>query len=147
MYLNLLKEQKTKNLIKLFSVSFNCFYLLSFTYIGVQKYTILVEFVIVSIYFFTYLRELLNSDQIINYKKQLPFWITTGLLLFFLSFYHDSGSIVPENVSSLSSGMWIKLSLREGLDVCRERNLTFNLIAERRKSKLPSTSLIFTINL
>lgn len=33
---------------------------------------------------FLYLRELLLSNELINYKKQLPFWVSVGLIVFYL---------------------------------------------------------------
>lgn len=40
--------------------------------------------VLVSVMFFLYLREILLSEEILNYKKNIFFWITTGLLLYYL---------------------------------------------------------------
>lgn len=37
-----------------------------------------------SIYCFLYLRQLLVSDDIISYKKLLPFWVSVGFLVFYL---------------------------------------------------------------
>ena len=32
-----------------------------------------------------YLRVLLLSNEILNYKKQLPFWVSVGFLVFYLA--------------------------------------------------------------
>ena len=37
-----------------------------------------------SVFVFLYLRELLMSNKILNYKKHLPFWISIGFLIFYL---------------------------------------------------------------
>ncbi|CAM1346035.1 hypothetical protein [Tenacibaculum crassostreae] len=53
-----------------------------------QKYfrsTIIVGAFNVGMLVFLYLRELLLSEKIINYKKILPFWVSVGFLIFYLS--------------------------------------------------------------
>ena len=37
-----------------------------------------------SVLAFMYLRQLLISDEILNYKKLLPFWVSVGFLIFYL---------------------------------------------------------------
>ena len=85
MYLSIIKDLKTLNLIKLLNVTFNVIYIVSFFYIPVQNYTITIESLVLSVFFIAYLKELLSSDIILNYKKHLPFWITSGFLIFYLS--------------------------------------------------------------
>ena len=84
-YLSLIRDKQTLKLIKYLNILFNVIYFASFLYISIQGYTITIEYLIVSVFFIAYLRELLKSDQIVNYKKHLPFWITTGFLIFYLS--------------------------------------------------------------
>ncbi|MBL4605479.1 MAG: hypothetical protein JKY02_07435 [Flavobacteriaceae bacterium] len=85
MYLCLIRDTTTLKLIRYLCVLFNSIYFSSFIYKPLQNYTLSIEALIISVFFIAYLRELLNSDKILNYKKHLPFWITTGLLIFYLS--------------------------------------------------------------
>lgn len=85
MYLSLIKESKTLHLIKFLNIAFNVVYFSSFFYTSLQSYTITLLSLIVSVFFVAYLRELLNSDKILNYKDHLPFWVTAGFLIFYLS--------------------------------------------------------------
>ena len=47
-------------------------------------YSMIVGSFNVGVLAFLYLRELLLSNEIINYKKLLPFWVSVGLLVFHL---------------------------------------------------------------
>mgnify|MGYP000507130669 CR=1 FL=1 len=85
MYLSLIKERKTIHLIKFLNVIFNVIYIVSFIYKPLQSYTITILSLVVSVFFIAYLRELLTSDKILNYKRHLPFWITAGFIIFYLS--------------------------------------------------------------
>lgn len=85
MYLSIIKEKRSLRLIKILNVVFNGIYIVSFFYVPLKSYTITIESLILSIFFVSYLRELLTSDKILNYKKLLPFWITSGFLVFYLS--------------------------------------------------------------
>lgn len=85
MYLSLIKESKSLHLIKFLNVAFNLVYVSSFFYTPLQSYTITILSLVVSVFFVAYLRELLSSDKILNYKVHLPFWITAGFLIYYLS--------------------------------------------------------------
>lgn len=84
-YLQLIKERFTIQAIYYLCIAFNILYFISFLDTSLQLYTLSIESIIVSLFFIAYLRELLNSDKILNYKKHLPFWITTGFMIFYLS--------------------------------------------------------------
>lgn len=74
---------KFKHLLFILPVIFN----LSFMFYPLKKsfFTFMVIGSInTSIYSFIYLSELLISDQIINYRKVLPFWVSVGYLVFYL---------------------------------------------------------------
>lgn len=85
MYLSLIKESKSLHLIKFLNVIFNVVYIASFIYKPLQSYTIIILSLIVSVFFIAYLRELLNSTKILNYKDHLPFWVTAGFMIYYLS--------------------------------------------------------------
>lgn len=83
-YYFLIENKKTRIIMSLISIVFY-----SILFIGI-KYSILLRnapvympFFIVS-FIFLYLKQLLNSNQITNYKKILPFWLSVALLIFYL---------------------------------------------------------------
>ncbi len=85
MYLSLVKDRITISLVKFLGITFNIFYILSFIVEQLQSYTVTFEYLVFSIFCIAYLRELLNSNKMLNFKKHLPFWVTTGFLVFYLS--------------------------------------------------------------
>lgn len=85
MYLSIIKDARSLKLIKVLNILFNSFYVVTFFYEPLQTYSIILESLVLSIFFISYLRELLVSDKILNYKNLLPFWITCGFLIFYLS--------------------------------------------------------------
>jgi hypothetical protein len=84
-YYALIKEKSTLTFIKILVIIFNAIYFISFIYDDLTKYTVLIEGIFNSIFIILYFKELLNSDSILNYKKLLPFWISVGFLLFYLT--------------------------------------------------------------
>ena len=84
-YFKLTVELVSHKWIKYLMVLFNLIYILSFIFIPIQNYTVLLGAVIVCLFMFFYLKELLQSDQIINFQNSLPFWITIGFLLYYLT--------------------------------------------------------------
>lgn len=84
LYKNLIKDKKY---IKVSYVLLTVFVIIWFTtYIDAKYFyqAIVLGSVNVGVLVFLYLRELLLSDEIINYKKLLPFWVSVGFLVFFL---------------------------------------------------------------
>lgn len=63
-------------LLVVFGVTF--FYPITFTYL------IILGAFNTSLYAFLYLRQLLMTDEILNYKELLPFWVSVGFLAFYL---------------------------------------------------------------
>ena len=83
-YFNLNKEKLSRLIIKYLIISFNIIYFLSFYFLILKDYTVTLGALIVSVFMFLYLRELLNSSRIIDYKRNLSFWITVGMLFYYL---------------------------------------------------------------
>jgi hypothetical protein len=73
----------SKKVVFYASIIFYGIYAISFIYKPLQSYTVIILHFFVVPFLFFYLQELLNSEKIINYKKQLFFWITVGLLLYY----------------------------------------------------------------
>ncbi|SDS37567.1 hypothetical protein SAMN05216503_2865 [Polaribacter sp. KT25b] len=84
-YHSLLKEKISKNILLYLVLFFNIIYLFSFYFIKLQNYTVVLEGIVNTVLVILYFRELLNSDRILNYKKLLPFWVSVGFLLFYLT--------------------------------------------------------------
>ena len=87
MYHSILKELKTKKVITALAITFNFLYFLYLIYYGYKTFRaiLVLESAIISIFLIAFLRELLNSDKILNFKKYLPFWVTTGFMIYFMS--------------------------------------------------------------
>jgi hypothetical protein len=83
-YYFLNKNPFSKKVIVSMSTIFYCIYIISFIYIPLQRYTVIILHFFVVPFLFLFLQELLNSNKITNYKKQLFFWITVGLLIYYL---------------------------------------------------------------
>jgi hypothetical protein len=84
-YVNLIKEKKIINFLKIIVFLFNVIYISSFYFKILQSYTVVLEGVCNSLFIILFFRELLNSERILNYKKLLSFWISVGFLLFYLT--------------------------------------------------------------
>lgn len=84
LYYYLVKGNTGRNIIKIGTTIFNAFYLLSFVYITLSSFSLTVGGIFVSFYMLIFLREFLNSDRIINFKKYLFFWVTASLLLYYM---------------------------------------------------------------
>jgi len=83
-YFNLNKEKVSRLIISYLIGVFNIIYFLSFYFLLLQKYTVTIGALTVSVFMVLYLKELLNSNKIIDYKRDLPFWITVGMLFYYL---------------------------------------------------------------
>jgi hypothetical protein len=84
-YFNLLKDKKALRLVKILILTFNIIYFSSFYFSALESYTVVVEGMVNMVFVVLYFKELLNSEKILNYKKLLPFWISVGFLIFYLS--------------------------------------------------------------
>ena len=84
-YYHLVKNKSTLKLMLKLIIGFNIIYFVSFFSIDLTKYTVPIEGVFNSIFIILFFRELLYSDKILNYKKQLSFWISVAFLIFYLT--------------------------------------------------------------
>ncbi len=84
MYLSILKKKSSISIIKVMVLFFNVLYFLTYVNVDYQIYVTPVGSLFVSVYCVLYLIELLQSDKILNYKKEFPFWVTVGFLVFYL---------------------------------------------------------------
>lgn len=84
-YFNLLKDKEALRLVKILMLTFNIIYFSSFYFSAIESYTVVMEGVVNMVFVVLYFKELLNSEKILNYKKLLPFWISVGFLIFYLS--------------------------------------------------------------
>lgn len=83
-YFKLLKNKRLKMLFIILTVSFLFFWIAVDYNKKLYQYLVICEGAIISTYVFLYLRELLMSNKILNYKKLLPFWVSVGFLVFYL---------------------------------------------------------------
>lgn len=83
-YYFLTKNKLSKKIIVLVSFIFYVIYTLSFIYIKLQNYTVVILPFFIVPFMFMYLKELLNSNRITDYKKEIPFWLTVGFLFYYI---------------------------------------------------------------
>ncbi|CAL2102770.1 conserved membrane protein of unknown function [Tenacibaculum sp. 190130A14a] len=90
-YLKISQDQLTKKTIKSTIVVYNLILIVSSMYYGMDVFSIkyntiapLFGALLIAIVLLLYLREILLSEEILNYKNNVFFWITTGLLLYYL---------------------------------------------------------------
>jgi hypothetical protein len=84
-YYFLNKEKLSLTLMKYSMIVFNIVYFISFYFTSLQAYTTILGALIVSVFMILYLKELLNSSKIIDYRIDLSFWITVGMLFYYLT--------------------------------------------------------------
>lgn len=82
-YYFLNNKSLSKKVVLYVSILFYLIYSISFIYTPLQRYTVIILHFFVIPFLFLYFQELLNSKNITNYKKQLFFWITVGLLIYY----------------------------------------------------------------
>jgi hypothetical protein len=91
-YKRISKDSITKNVIKYATYLFNSVYVVSAIIYAYQysfwstynSVATITGSILIAIVLFLYYRELLLSDKVVNYKKELSFWITLGLLVYYL---------------------------------------------------------------
>ncbi len=84
-YSKIINSNNSITLMKILTIFFSLFWVLYFFINLSFNYLIILGAINTSIYAFLYLKELLMSDRIINYKKVLPFWISVSFLIFYTS--------------------------------------------------------------
>lgn len=84
LYRSLLREMKYLKISYLLLFVFVILAVLTFFDRKYLHYTGIIGSFNVGVLVFLYLRELLLSNEILNYKKMLPFWVSVGFLVFHL---------------------------------------------------------------
>mgnify|MGYP000722374305 CR=1 FL=1 len=84
MYTKLIKDKRLIKLILGLSVLLSVFCILIYFKYHLFNYLIIFGCINTSFFALLYLRSLLVSDKILNYKKHFPFWISIGLLVFYI---------------------------------------------------------------
>lgn len=84
MYYNLIKDKIwIRSLIVILS-AFLVLWIITFFNKNYFQYYVSLGYLSIGLTAFFYLKELLLSDKILNYKKLLPFWVSIGFLIFYL---------------------------------------------------------------
>lgn len=90
-FLKIARRKPFKKTIKIVILIFNLVYIITLFYYGISllfktynTISVLIGSTLIGIVSILYLREFLLSDKITNYKKDNTFWITTGLLIYYL---------------------------------------------------------------
>ena len=84
-YYSLIKNKLRLRLVIGLILLFNCIYFISFYVTNLTAFTVQIEGLFNSILIIIYFIELLNSNEILNYKKLFPFWMSVGFLVFYLT--------------------------------------------------------------
>ena len=84
-YKAIIKSKRITMIMTILTIAFTFLWSLSFLSSWIYSNILILGSLNTSIFAFFYLRELLVSDDIINYKKLLPFWVTISFLIFYLS--------------------------------------------------------------
>lgn len=85
-YRNLLTNKKVKKISIVMILIFFTFHSFLFfeQFYWVKKYSLIVESIFISVFAILYFKQLLNSNEILNYRKLLPFWLSVAFIIFFL---------------------------------------------------------------
>jgi hypothetical protein len=84
MYKGLIKDKKWLKLSSFFLIVFLILWFLIFYKRVFFFYSIAIAAINIGLLVFLYLRELLLSDEVLNYKNMLSFWVSVGFLIFYL---------------------------------------------------------------
>lgn len=85
LFYTLNKENRSRVLIKYFALGFNIIYAISFYYEILKNYTVVLGGIMASVFMFVYLKDLLNSNKIVDYKRDLSLFVTVIMLFYYLS--------------------------------------------------------------
>ena len=83
-YRTIINNKSILKMMNLLTIFFSLVWCVAFYRRELFYYMIILGALNTVVYAFIYLKELLVSDKILNYKKLLPFWITVGFLVFYL---------------------------------------------------------------
>ncbi|RLK07116.1 hypothetical protein C8N27_0689 [Tenacibaculum discolor] len=84
LYFMLIRDTILLNVMKGLLILFNICWVFVMYNSSWLMYVFIFGAINTAISIFFYLRELLLSDRILNYKKLLPFWVSVGFLVFYL---------------------------------------------------------------
>ncbi|MFY9242984.1 MAG: hypothetical protein WAO74_08155 [Polaribacter sp.] len=84
-YYHLLKDKTRLNILKALVLVFNVIYFIFYYFDFYTMYTVPIEGIVNSIIVILFFIELLNSENILNYKKLLSFWLSVAFLVFYLT--------------------------------------------------------------
>ncbi|WNW00872.1 hypothetical protein RRF68_07655 [Tenacibaculum sp. HL-MS23] len=84
MYNGLIKDKAWLKLSNFFLIAFLVTWFLILYNKSFFYTAIIIGAINIGLLVFLYLRELLLSDEILNYKKMLSFWVSVGFLVFYL---------------------------------------------------------------
>ncbi|QXP72827.1 hypothetical protein H0I31_03770 [Tenacibaculum sp. AHE15PA] len=84
MYNGLIKDKAWLKLSNFFLIAFLVIWFLILYRKNFFYTAIIIGAINIGLLVFLYLRELLLSDEILNYKKMLSFWVSVGFLVFYL---------------------------------------------------------------
>ena len=125
-------QRKSRNLIKYFTIGFNIIYALSFYYEILKNYTVVLGGIMASIFMFIYLKDLLSSNKIVNYKRDLSLFVTVIMLFYYLSTIPFlTWAISPKRVN------WLRLPKLMGMLLMRSRESSSPLTSNNRLLLLP----------
>lgn len=83
-YTRLIDNKLSLSLMTVQTILFTLFWLYVFNKPDLFHYVIILGSFNTSVFIFLYLRQLLLSNEIMNYKKLLPFWVSVGFFIFYL---------------------------------------------------------------
>lgn len=84
-YYHLTKEKVSHKWIINLVVLFNSIFFLSFFISIIQNYIVVLLAIILSLFMVFYLKELLKSEKVIAFQRELSFWITIAFLFYYLT--------------------------------------------------------------
>ncbi len=129
LYFKLIKRKEALNLIKYLAIIFNIIYFTSFFLLELKKHTVLIEAIVISVFIIIYFRELLNSKELLKYKKLLPFWVSVGFLIYYLTtipFFAQVYFKLASNLGNFPIFHYIIITLHlcfiYGLIICKREN-------------------------
>jgi len=120
-FLSKLKLRKTRTLVKVLLLFFGIYSLIDFTFFNSLIYDlpsrgIILGSLFVVATFFVYLAELLKSDAIFTFQKSLFFWITIGVLIFYLGLLPVL--VIAEMIVWQGIFKYIVLALNFSMNLC-----------------------------
>lgn len=90
-YRSVSKNTLTKRYINIATILYVIVYFFSSIYFGIDIFSSkfntvapVIGSILIGVVLMLYLRELLLSERVVNYKTNIFFWITTGLLLYYI---------------------------------------------------------------